>query len=477
MIARIVASCLFAGTIGLAAAPEPPGTAEAKSEAESEAKSEAKSEAESDVTRTPESGDTEAEPQPAVEDAAPAGRPVMDRVLPCGIRVLIGRDDSLPVASVILALERGSEDDPDDLPGLHHALAYQLLMGNRDLAPGAIQAIVQDAGGMAFLATGPAQIRFEALIPVTVLDDVIDAEARRFRAPTVTQSLWKEALVSARRDVPLRRSTPQQAAAVAHGAPGLAHPTRVVPTALRELEVEAIEALLARTARYESATLVVVAPLPLEDTLAKVEAAFEGLPERARAVPPRTMTPSASTVSLPKARGNTYVWAVPGEPASRLWAEAWCEAISRQRRTKGEPKPNRLRCVYDDDPRRPTLTVQVRTPEDADALLKARFAALAAAPKRLLQGPQRRLTRTLEQETSTPLGLARRLAAAPASAGTTTAQSVESLTGGAALEGAPPDLQTLLPMERVVRIVPATPPGEQPVRTQGSSTQAEGTSP
>ncbi len=390
---------------------------------------------------------------------APAGRPVLDRVLPCGTRVLVARDDSLPVASIVLALERGSEDDPEALRGLHHALAYQLLMGNRDMAPGAIQSMVQDAGGLAFLATGPAQIRFEALIPVSVLDELIEAEANRFRAPTITESLWKEALVSARRDTPLQRTTPEAAAAVAHGAPGLSHPTRVVPAALRELDVTTIETTLARFARYEAATLVVVAPLPLQDTMAKVEAAFEDLPVRARVVPPRVVTPSGTTVALPKASGDTFVWGVPGDPASRLWAEAWCEAISRQRRGESEPKPNRVRCVFDDDPRRPSLTIRVRTPGDPAALLAERFAALSAAPSRLLRGPTRRLMQTLEQETSTPLGLARRLAAAaplpPLRAGTTppSRSTVEALTGATGLTQPATPLRVLLPLDRAVRLV------------------------
>jgi len=395
------------------------------------------------------------------------GRRVLDRVLPCGTRVLVARDDSLPVVSLVLALEMGSEDDPPELPGLHHALAYQLLMGNREAAPGAVQALVQDSGGIAFLATGPAQIRFESLAPVTLLDDLVAAEAQRLRAPSVTQSLWKETLVSAKRDASLRRTASWEAAAVAHGAPGLGHRPRVVAESLRELDIDAVADQLARRARYEHATLVVVAPLPIEDIMAKVVSAFGDLPQRTRTVPQRTSRPSATTAPQPKASGDTFVWAVPGDPGARLWADAWCEALSRQRRGSDEPKPNRVRCAFDDDPRRPMLTVRVRTPGDPRGLLQSRLARLGDE-SRLLRGPLRRLERDLTTETATPLGLARRLAASPAAsaAGDST---VEALTGLDALSATPPASESLFDLGAAVRLVDPestqSPPAEAPEAT------------
>lgn len=389
----------------------------------------------------------EPEAPAAVEDVD-----LLDRVLPCGTRVLVARDDSLPVASVVLTLEHGSEDDPDDLPGLHHALAYQLLMGNRGTAPGGIQSMVQDAGGIAFLATGPAQTRFESLIPITLLDDLIRAETRRFRAPTVTESLWKETLISARRDTARRRTASWPATALAHGASGLAHPPRAVPDALGKLDVTRIEAELARRARYDFATIVVVSPLPLEDTFSKIEEAMADLPERSRRVPTRDVVPGGRILEQAKAPGNTFVWAVAGDPADRLWADAWCETINRQRRGKSEPKPNRVRCAFDDDPRRPTLTIRVRTPGDPSTLLEARVNRLTGKADRVLRGPRRRLQQVLASENSTPLGLARRLAAA-ASAATAPQSTVDAATGVLALQGSPPDITTVFPLDRAVRVV------------------------
>lgn len=417
----------------------------------------------------PTTDEAESKDEAPAPEAPLVGRPVLDRVLPCGTRVLVARDDSLPVASVVLALEHGSEDDPAGLPGLHHALAYQLLMGNRNTAPGAIQGMVQDAGGMAFLATGPAQIRFESLIPVTLLGDLIHAEAQRFRAPTVSESLWKDALVSAKRDVPLRRATPWKASAAAHGAAGLGHRPRVVAPELSELDISAVEAELARRARYEHATLVVVAPLPLEDTMKQVEEAFADLPERTRSVPERPVARSSESVEQAKATGNTFVWAIPGDPVSRLWADAWCEALGRQRRGKDEPKPNRVRCAFDDDPRRPALTVRVRTPQDPRALLEARLERLGTGNSRLIRGPRARLRQTLEGENSTPLGLARRLATVPNTDAAGQATTVERLTGADALDGTPMSVGTLLDPAAMVRIVPASEPATPPAKKEAGT--------
>ena len=119
---------------------------------------------------------------------------VVDAVLPCGLRVLTARDMSLPVAAVVLALESGSEDDPPELPGLVHALAYQLLQGNRELHPGESIAVAQDAGGLHSLHTGLAQVRFESLVPVTRLDGMLWVESQRLLTPTTAPQRWQQAL-------------------------------------------------------------------------------------------------------------------------------------------------------------------------------------------------------------------------------------------------------------------------------------------
>ncbi len=132
--------------------------------------------------------------EPVVASPAVAAEVVIDAVLPCGLRVLTARDMSLPVAAVILAVESGSEDDPPEIPGLVHALAYQLLQGNRELHPGETIAVAQDAGGIHSLRTGPSQVRFESLVPVTRLDPMLWVESQRLQAPNTAAARWQQAL-------------------------------------------------------------------------------------------------------------------------------------------------------------------------------------------------------------------------------------------------------------------------------------------
>ena len=135
----------------------------------------------------------------------------LETVLPCGLRVVTATDSSLPVAAVVLAIDVGTRDDPDGLRGLVHALAYQLQMGNRSLAPGAALAAVTDAGGWAGMSVGPTQVRYESLVPLSRLELVLRVEAQRLRAPTVNRALWLKSISYARND-PGRRQLPRRTA-------------------------------------------------------------------------------------------------------------------------------------------------------------------------------------------------------------------------------------------------------------------------
>ena len=196
---------------------------------------------------------------------------------------------SLPVASVILAVETGSEDDPADMPGLVHALAFHGLQGNRELAPGGATRLVHDAGGVSGLAFGPGQIRYESVVPMSHLDETIWVESQRFRAPTISKPLWTVTLRQARRDPDRAWTIPLEALAAAHGAPGLGHEGREVSEALSGMVERAIAIQMADRMRYTAATLVVVAPVEPEELLARIRKAFADLPAASRKVRERTV--------------------------------------------------------------------------------------------------------------------------------------------------------------------------------------------
>jgi hypothetical protein len=391
---------------------------------------------------------TPADDPPVLDEATLPGPSLHDGVLPCGLRVVVARDESLPVAAVVLALETGTEDDPPSQPGLVHALAYHLLQGNRELRPAGAAALVHDQGGLAGLAVGPAQVRYESLVPISALPDVLWVESQRLRAPTVSAELWTSTLRWARRDTARPWRASGAAMAAAHGVPGLEHEGRIVAPGLDEMVPRAVGQALADRFRYELATLVVVSPHPPAELHERIEALFADLPPQARHT--RDRSPRGSTGGLPSASpavpravplaretGSTLVWPVGPDPASVLEATVWCRALNRQRRHEGEPARARVKCHLDVDPRRATLVVQSTGVDDPVALVRARLERLEHGDDVPLVERQR--LAVLQQETlelRTPLPLARRLAGArleaPAEVGWR-ARPASALTGTAAL--------------------------------------------
>lgn len=398
----------------------------------------------------PEVAEPKTTPKAASEAAPIVGPAALDEVLPCGLRVVVATDDSLPVASVVLAVEAGSEDDPAELPGLHHALAFALLNGNREFAPADISAMVHDAGGTTSIATGPAQTRFESLIPVTLLADVIAAETGRLRAPTVLEPLWNDALTWARRDQPRAWGVTHPVLAGAHRTPGLGHPGRQVSPALAKMPIPKVAQELSRRFAYNKATLVVVAPHPVDATMALVKAHVSDLPPAARAVPDRTAQieprDEPLEVRAPGGDGRTLVWPIAPDPASMAWAKVWCKTLNRQRRAEGEPKRARVRCRLDEDPRRPTVILRAAKVPEPLALIERRLARIGAGTDDKLMAAQLNVVRhELEGRARLPLTLARALAtshAAPpdlSSAGSTARPvSVHARIGLQSLGDAPP---------------------------------------
>ena len=367
--------------------------------------------------------------EPAAASPTVAAGVVIDAVLPCGLRVLTARDMSLPVASVILAVESGSEDDPPETPGLVHALAYQLLQGNRELHPGETIAVAQDAGGIHSLRTGPSQVRFESLVPVTRLDAMLWVESQRLQAPSTAPSRWQQALGWAAADERGGSRLRPEALAYLHGTPGLAHDGRAVGKPLQAVTEAALATQLAGKFSYARATLVVVAPESPERLLELVRPLFAGLPQTRRSAPlrrigprpalvsptapspaaaldpraelaavvvlaapaaapaggkdmssetgasapspgaepvPEAMSaPSGATVPLSRQRGHTFAWTVPPTPAANAWAAALCRAINRQKKAPEPEEQRKARLTCDYEPD-PRRGVLILRPSNVD---------------------------------------------------------------------------------------------------------------
>jgi len=360
---------------------------------------------------------------------APASDAILDTVLPCGLRLIAARDASLPVAAVVLAIEIGTRDDPKNLPGLVHALAYHLQQGNRELAPGEAISTAHDVGGLAAMAVGWAQVRFESLVPLSQLDAQLRVESLRLRAPTIRRELWLKSLSYATNDDAIKHLLPPEAAAEAWQDPGMAHDGRRVGKPLAEIVDQALGAQLSQLYDYRRATLVVVGPDDPSALLARVEPLFDDLPPRPRLAIPAAETPTAAgtsprTIQIPRQSGDSLLWAVPGNPRSRAWAQVLCGTLNRQQRVDSEAPKARVRCTTSDDARRPLLVLRAvgfdpaTGPEPLIAGRLARIAAIAETPEAepelaaLIEAQRLRIETEMEYSLRTPMALATHLASA-----------------------------------------------------------------
>jgi hypothetical protein len=244
-----------------------------------------------------------------VPDLAPDQ--ALEVVLECGLRLLVARDRTLPVASVVLAVESGPEDDPEEYPGLVHALAYYLLQGNRELRPGESIDTVHAGGGVASMAIGLSQVRYESIIPASRLEEVLWIESQRLRFPIIRDTIWKKTIGWAAGDSRRPGILPPAALAAVHRTPGLGHDSRRPGSSMASLSDGALASQLRTRFNYARATLVVVAPNEPREVLAMVEPLFADLPGTQRKVMRRL--PGARAVSADSQTPPAAVDPAPAE--------------------------------------------------------------------------------------------------------------------------------------------------------------------
>lgn len=412
---------------------------------------------------------TESAPSaPTTAAAEPIGdrRPVRSKVLPCGLRVIVAQDDSLPVAALVLALDVGMLDDPEGQDGLVHALAYHLHQGNRELSPGQAVGEAHDAGGLSEMAIGHGSIRFSTLVPVAQLDRMLWVESHRLRLPTVNPTLWLKSLSNARNDQRPRLLIELAAVAAAWADPRLAQNRRKASKKLGDLSEQELIAALDSLTIYPRATLAVVGPETPDKLLARVEKAFEKLPEAKRAdelhpaAAPATGTPNAQprTAEVKRARGDSFVWPVEPSLRARVVSQGLCGTLNRQKRSKTEAARAKVRCTFQDDARFPTLSIKIAGYEGEAA------AAVAARIERVVDGTDDvELTKQLDVASDLsrsslrrPFDLAKQLAVLPASASTNA--SLQDMLGAQALsvDQAKQEIRARFGMESATALVAPT---------------------
>lgn len=419
---RVGRRCSILGFTALAFTPTPTAAAVHAATAPGEAPT-SEGEPDTDTVGSADPTDTSGAPS---EDASPTVEPpdevaailswapsgaLLTRTLKNGMSLVVAQDRSLAVGAIALSFPTGYADDPEDQPGLTRALALHLEQGNREIRPGGRLARIHDSGGHSVMAVGAKQTRYESLVPVWSLWDVLDDLTGFVRAPTVNEIRWQQSVSRASSD---RSGTPRtgaEALASAWADPALTSIATRRSKSLAKLHPVKVRADLDRRFAAHTATLIIVSPFALDVVASRVEALYESAPPRPRVIESRTTPPLAVAIKTVKGRAllRQFAWAIEGSHGPIRRARVICGALNRQPRMTGESPGAKLKCVLHEDPRRPTLQVSTTGLEadEARAFVLARLTRLAEDPvdADVIDIERRRQAREVVEELHTPLSL------------------------------------------------------------------------
>ncbi|MEO8294974.1 MAG: pitrilysin family protein [Gemmatimonadota bacterium] len=106
---------------------------------------------------------------------------VRREVLPNGLTILVQRDASAPVASVVTHVKAGFFDEPDKWQGISHVLEHMFFKGTARRGPGDIARETKAAGGYLNAGTGYDHTSYFVVLPASGLATAIDIQADALR--------------------------------------------------------------------------------------------------------------------------------------------------------------------------------------------------------------------------------------------------------------------------------------------------------
>ncbi|MEO8200391.1 MAG: pitrilysin family protein [Gemmatimonadota bacterium] len=106
---------------------------------------------------------------------------VRREVLPNGLTVLVQRDTSAPVASVVTHVKAGFFDEPDRWQGISHVLEHMFFKGTQRRGPGDVARETKAAGGYLNAGTGYDHTSYYVVLPASGLATAIDIQADALR--------------------------------------------------------------------------------------------------------------------------------------------------------------------------------------------------------------------------------------------------------------------------------------------------------
>ncbi len=238
-----------------------------------------------------------------------------------GLRVVVSRDPTVPVAAVCLWYTVGSCDEPRGRTGLAHLFEHLMFQGSTQVPAGRHTAAIEDAGGHTNAATGFERTAFHSIVPVGQLELVLWLEADRMGG--LLDALTAESLAT-QRDVVLNErrerydNVPygtgwEQLVAMSFPA---GHPFRAMPAGspedLRAVTLDDCRSFFSRHYTPDGAILSVVGDVRPETVFDLAERHFGHIPPSGAAAGPAARCVAPLTPTGPNESRRHVVEPVPG---------------------------------------------------------------------------------------------------------------------------------------------------------------------
>jgi zinc protease len=110
---------------------------------------------------------------------------VHKHVLPNGLTLLVQRDDSAPVVSVVTHVKAGFFDEPDRWTGISHVLEHMFFKGTGRRGVGAIARETKTAGGYLNASTTYDHTTYFTVLPAAGLETALDIQADALRNSSI----------------------------------------------------------------------------------------------------------------------------------------------------------------------------------------------------------------------------------------------------------------------------------------------------
>src|SRR5262245_28214965 len=123
----------------------------------------------------------------ATPAAAPLQIPVDYYKLPNGLKVVLSRDTTAPVAVVAVYYNIGFRVEPKDRTGFAHLFEHMMFQGSQSLGKMEFIKMVQSNGGVLNGSTRFDFTNYFEIVPANTLETMLWAEADRMRGLAVTQ--------------------------------------------------------------------------------------------------------------------------------------------------------------------------------------------------------------------------------------------------------------------------------------------------